>query len=199
MRASKEETAVRQEQIADAAMELIGAGGLSGLSISGIAERVGLVPSAVYRHFKGKEAVLDAVLDLLRTRMLANVAAVRAEESEALPRLRLLLERHMAMMVERPAFIHVVLAHFSAADHEGRWSSLNATMCEYLHEVTGIVEQGQADGAIRAEIPSRTAAVMFIGLVLPAAMLYKLSGGKFDPAAHVKAAWPVFMRGLTAG
>ncbi len=198
MRASKAETAVRQEQIAEAAMDLIGAGGLSGLSIVGIAERVGLVPSAVYRHYKGKEAVLDAVMALLRSRMLANVESVRAETPEALPRLRRLLERHMAMMVEKPAFIHVVLAHFSQADHAERWSSLNNTMCAYLQEVVRIVEQGQADGAIRPDIPPRTAAVMFIGLVLPAAMLYRLSGGKFDSAAHVESAWPVFERGLTA-
>jgi len=199
MRAAKTNTEIRQEQLAEAAMEMIAAGGLTALSIAGIAERVGIVPSAVYRHYKGREAVLDAVLDLLRSRMLANVEAVRAETPDALDRLRSLLVRHMTMLAATPAFTHVVFAHFSQADHAERWSGLHDTMCSYLQEVARIVEQGQQEGAIRRDIPPRTAAVMFIGLVLPAAMLHRLSGGAFDPEAHVDAAWPVFMRGLTAG
>jgi len=198
MRAAKTNTDVRQEQIAEAAMDMIAAGGLTALSVAGVAERVGIVPSAVYRHYKGKEAVLDAVLDLLRSRMLANVEAVRAETPNALDRLRSLLVRHMTMLVENPAFPHVVFAHFSQADHAERWSGLHETMCAYLQQIARIVEQGQQDGMIRNEIPPRTAAVMFIGLVLPAAMLYRLSGGEFSPKAHVEAAWPVFMRGVTA-
>ena len=198
MRAAKTNTEVRQEQIAEAAMEMIAAGGLTAVSIAGIAERVGIVPSAVYRHYKGKEAVLDAVLDLLRSRMLANVEAVRTGTPDALERLRSLLVRHMTMLAATPAFTHVVFAHFSQADHPERWSGLHDTMCSYLHEVAQIVAQGQQEGAIRNDIPPRTAAVIFIGLVLPAAMLYRLSGGGFDPTTHVDAAWPVFMRGLTA-
>ncbi|MBN2450666.1 MAG: TetR/AcrR family transcriptional regulator [Lentisphaeria bacterium] len=198
MRAVKTETDIRRDQIAEAAMELIGAGGLSSLSIAGIGERVGIVPSAVYRHYKGKDAVLDAVLQLLRARMLAHVEAVRGETPGALLRLRLLLVRHMTMLVEHPAFSHVVFAHFSHAGHAARWSGLHDTMCAYLKEIARIVEEGQHEGAIRSDIPSRTAAVMFIGLVLPAAMLHRLSGGDFDASAHVDAAWPVFLRGLAA-
>lgn len=198
MRAAKTNTDVRQEQIAEAAMEMIAEGGLTALSIAGVAGRVGIVPSAVYRHYKGKEAVLDAVLDLLRSRLLENVAVVRAEETGSLERLRVLFARHMNMLAENPAFPHVVFAHFSQADNAERWSGLYETMCAYLQEIIRIVEGGQAEGDIRPEIPPRTAAVMFIGLVLPGAMLHRLSGGEFDPKAHVDAAWPVFVRGVTA-
>lgn len=178
-------------------MALIGAEGLSGFSIGRIAERVGIVPSAVYRHYESKEAVQDAVLDLLRSRLLTNVAGVCAETPNALERLRLLFERHMKMLVDNPAFPHVIFAHFSQHDDGDRWSSLHTTMCAYLTEVEEIIEQGKGDGLIRADIPSRTAAVMFVGLVLPAAMLHRLSDGEFDTAAHVESAWPAYVRALT--
>jgi len=196
MRAQKTGTDVRKEQIAQAAMELISEDGLSSLSIAGIADRVGIVPSAVYRHYTGKDAVHDAVLELLRRRMLENVAAVCAETPDALQRLHMLLKRHMAMLVENPVFPHVVFAYFSYADHAEGWSKLNTTMCAYIHEIEQIVEQGQREGTLRADIPSRTAAIMFIGLVLPAAMLHRISDDGFDPLAHIEAAWPAYMRGL---
>lgn len=45
------------------ALDLISVEGVPSLSIVGIAERVGIVPSALYRHFKSKDHVLDGVLE----------------------------------------------------------------------------------------------------------------------------------------
>ena len=82
MRAPKINTEIRQEQIAEAAIELIAAEGVNSLSIAGIAERVGIVPSAFYRHYKSKDEVLDAILDQLRIKLLGNVTAVRKESKK---------------------------------------------------------------------------------------------------------------------
>ena len=72
MVAQKLGTDIRQQQIVQAALSLISSHGLKGLSIAGIASRVGLVPSAIYRHFKNKEQVIDAILDLIRERLLGK-------------------------------------------------------------------------------------------------------------------------------
>jgi AcrR family transcriptional regulator len=198
MRAAKTDTETRQEQIAEAAMEMIASGGLASLSIPGIAERVGIVTSGVYRHYGSKEAVLDAVLDLLRGKLLGNVARVRQETSGALGRLQALFMLHMTMLADNPAFPHVVFAQFSQADRPEGWQRLRDTMCAYVQEVVQIVEEGQRDGEIRSDLPAKTAAVMFIGLVLPAAMLHRLSEGDFDTASHIETAWPAFARCMSA-
>jgi hypothetical protein len=39
---------------------------------------------------------------------------------------------------------------------------------------------------------------MFLGMVLPTAVIRNLSGGKFDANRYVEMAWPVFKRGITA-
>lgn len=73
MATEKLNTQVRKEQIAQAALELVAAGGLMKLSVAAVARRVGLVPSALYRHFKGKDEVLDAALGLIQDKLLGNV------------------------------------------------------------------------------------------------------------------------------
>jgi len=198
MRAPKTDTATRQEQIAEAAMEMIASGGLASLSMVGIAERVGMVPSAVYRHYKSKEAVLDAVLHLLRSKLLANVEKVRQDTPGALGRLRALFVLHMTMLAEKPAFPHVVFAQFSQADRPELWQHLRDTMCDYVQQVVRIVEEGQHDEDIRPDVVPKTTAVMFIGLVLPAAMLHRLSGGDFDTSLYTDTAWPAFVRCIGA-
>lgn len=62
----------------------------------------------------------------------------------------------------------------------------------YLKRVADIVSQGQKEGQIRPGIDPDNASVMFLGLIQPAAILWNLSGGKFDVTRHVQKAWPIF-------
>ena len=66
MAEAKLQTRIRREQIAEAALQLVASEGVKRLSIAAAARRVGLVPSGIYRHFKSKDAMLDAVLELFR-------------------------------------------------------------------------------------------------------------------------------------
>ena len=74
-------TEVRREQIIEAAMNLIASRGLKGLNVAGIANRIGLVPSAIYRHFKSKDDVLDMILDFIQEKLLTNIRITCKETS----------------------------------------------------------------------------------------------------------------------
>ncbi len=190
MRASKTETEARQEQIVEAALELIGSEGVYALSIAGIAERVGIVPSALYRHFKSKDDVLDAVLEMLRTRLMHNIAAVRKETPGTLARLEALLLRHAGMLNEHRAIPHVVFSDGIYTGHPGRKAKVAAIITNYLHHIQEIIEEGKQEGSIRADVAPATASILFLGVILPAAILWNVSGGAFDVISHVEIAWP---------
>lgn len=98
MAAEKLKTLVRREQIAQAALRLAARGGLKRLSVAAIARQVGFGPTAVYRHFKSKDEVLDAVLDLVGTRLQANVKSVHPKTGDPLEILHKLLTRHIALI-----------------------------------------------------------------------------------------------------
>ncbi|MDD4180719.1 MAG: TetR/AcrR family transcriptional regulator [Victivallaceae bacterium] len=196
MRAEKTDTETRRGQITEAAIALISDGGINNLNIAGIAEKIGIVPSAVYRHFKNKEEILGATLLLVREQLLNNVAKVEAEADGALARLRLLLELHANLLKRNPVFPHIVFAHFSQSDDTKRWSNLDSTINAYLQGIARVVKQGQQMGEIRSEIPAHNIAMMFIGLVLPIAMLHRPSDEKLDILQHLDVAWQVFVRGL---
>ena len=99
---AKLETRIRREQIAEAAWKLVASEGVKRLSIAAVARRVGLVPSGIYRHFKSKDAMLDAVLELLlESRLQANRSVRPARESEdAVKRLHELFIRHIRIIRE---------------------------------------------------------------------------------------------------
>ena len=194
MRAQKTESELRQQQIVEAALELIGSEGINALSIAGIAARVGIVPSALYRHFKGKDEVLDAVLELLQCRLADSVSLVREETKGALPRLQSLLMRHARMLSENRAIPHVVFSDGLYTGRPERKAKGGGIILGFLKKIEQILEEGQQEGAIRDDVVPATAAVMFLGMILPAAVLRNVTEGRFDMIANAENAWPVFVR-----
>jgi AcrR family transcriptional regulator len=57
------------ERIFDAAVELFAERGYDGTSLRQIAEAVGLTESAVYRHYPSKEAILEAIIAYMESRV----------------------------------------------------------------------------------------------------------------------------------
>jgi len=194
MRAPKLRTQVRREQIAAAALGVITAGGMRALSIAAVARGVGLAPSAIYRHYRGREAVIDAALELIRDRLLGNVAAVRAETSDPVERLRRLLARDVRLISENRAFPRVLFSEEVYGGRRERRERAFAMIRAYLDQIAEICRQGQLEGRVRRDLDPQTFAMLFIGIVRPAAILGHLSGGRLDPARHAARAWRVVRR-----
>jgi len=197
MRARKTETEIRQEQILQAALELIGAEGAASLSIAGIAKRVGIVPSALYRHFQSKDAVLDAILESIRYRLMGNVTEVMNETPGALQRLESLLMRHARLLSENRAIPYIVFSDGFFAGHPERKKKVSDIVVDYLGRIQIIVEEGMRKGSIRKDVVPATISMMFLGMILPVAMLSNIIKGHADLVAHAESAWPVFARSIS--
>ncbi|MCK8604304.1 TetR/AcrR family transcriptional regulator [Desulfoferrobacter suflitae] len=189
-------TQVRQEQIARAALGLLATHGLQGLNIKRVAQRIGMVPSAIYRHFKSKEEILDAVLGLIEERLVGNVQAVCEESADSLERLRLLLMHHIQLIRENEAVPRVVFSEEVGFGDPAKKSRLYGIISRYLQEVEEILRRGQKEGAIRAELDPATVAVMFLGLIQPAAILWHVSSGRFDVTRQASKAWEIFREAI---
>jgi AcrR family transcriptional regulator len=194
--ALKLDSEIRQEQIARAALAVVAEQGVRRLSIASVARRVGIVPSALYRHFKSKDAIIDTVLGLVRERLLENVRAVTVAASDPFEQLRLLLARHLQFITENQALPRVVFSEQVYEGRPGRRRAMFRTIQAYLDEVAAIVKRGQADGRIQKDLDPATVAVMFLGLIQPAAILWHMSDGEFDVTQHAERAWKTFVAAI---
>lgn len=196
MRARKTKTEVRQEQIAQAALGVVERHGLRGLNVARVAKAVGVVPSGLYRHYPGKDCVLDTVLDLIAERMESNVVQARANGDRALDRLHGLLTRHVELIRRNSAIPRVVfseeLLHGRVAHRRRMYEIIRG----YLRQVEQLIIEGQREGNIRAAVDPEAASVHFLGLIQPAVVLWAMSGGEFDLAEHAQAGWKLFVEAV---
>jgi AcrR family transcriptional regulator len=196
MGAEKMKSEVRKEQIATAALQIIGQHGVKGLTVERAARMVGLVPSAVYRHFRNKSDLLDATLDLLRDRLLANIVAARREAQSPLEAIRQMLLRHVHLIHEYQALPRILFSEKVFTEEPQRKLKLYEIIREFTGHVADVIRQGQDQGQIRRDIAAETLSVMFLGLFQPSAIMYHLSGGTFDMIHQVDATWKIYQDAL---
>ncbi|WGL51293.1 TetR family transcriptional regulator [Nocardioides sp. BP30] len=94
--------------ILDAALELTAETGLAGLSLRGVAKRVGIVPTAFYRHFDSIDALGLALVEESLVSLRAMLRAVR--QPEALDSLVGVADASVDVLVEH---VHAQRAHFA--------------------------------------------------------------------------------------
>lgn len=199
MGTDKVKTKIRKDQIAQAILRLVADQGLKGLSVAAVARQVGLVPSALYRHFKGKEEMVEAALEIIRRRLLGNVDTVCRETGDALERLRLLLGRHLQMIGESQAIPRLIFSEDLYSGHPERKKKVYHLVKTFLSRVADIVRQGQENGQLRQNIDPKIVSVMFLGLFQPAAVLWYLSEGRYDVRKHADTVWPLFREVVKGG
>lgn len=197
MGTEKKATEIRREEIANAALHLIAAHGMRGLSMVRISRYVGLVPSAIYRHFKNKEVLFNAVYDLIEQKMHANTLEAWASSANTIERLHLLLRLNIRMIIEYPAIPRVVFGEGIYGSHAGRRARTFGIIQSYLVRIEKAVVAAQAAGEIRSDAPAAVIAAGFWGLIPPAALLWSASEGRFDITGLAEKEWALF-RGMVS-
>lgn len=198
MATEKLDTEIRRGQIAEAALDLLGTRGIKELSMAEVGRQVGLVPAGIYRHFAGKDEVLDAVVELIGQRLTANVHLVREETNDSLERLHRLLVRHVCFIQENRAVPRIIFSDEMVSGNPQRKARVYQIIRGYLDHVSQIVREGQRSGAIRTELKPKVVSMLFLGIVLPGAVLWNLSSGQFDVSDHAEQAWDLFRESISS-
>jgi AcrR family transcriptional regulator len=181
-------THIRKEQLIRGVLKVIARDGTKRLSVARVSREVGLVPSALYRHFHSKEQMLSAVLDYIVGRIQHNFRDVW-EEPEPLLRMERFLQKQLKLIKESPAIPTVVFTQGLFTEEPHRRKKILHVLNQFRENLTMMVKTGQKAGTIRRDISADTIVLLLIGIIQPAAMLYYLSNGHYDLERHGRRAW----------
>lgn len=187
----------RQEELLEQAAALLREGGLAGLTVRRLAERMGFTEAALYRHFPSKHALLGALIDRMSEEILLGplrrIAADR--ERPARERLEAAVRHHLTQVLAVDGLPILFMAEaVSTGDPEliGRMRRIMRRLLEVLGGLLGEIEPPPA-GATREEI-----VMVLVGLPLASAFRHRLAP---DPEFEERAKrdLPAFLvRRLTA-
>ena len=154
--------------VLDAAAGLVAAHGLTGITMSAIAEATGIGRATLYKYFPDVEAILVAWHDRQVRTHLAELAEVAAAPRPPSERLR------------------IVLMHFAMSARHSRGTAIGALLhrrdgiddahAELAALLASIIAEGVAVGKVRADVPAAELAQFCLSAM-------SAGGSLNDPAA----------------
>jgi AcrR family transcriptional regulator len=188
------DTRARREQIVRAALALAASRGVGGVTVERVAEAVDLAPSALYRHFSGKEAILDAMIEEIHALQMETLA--RAEDlapDDPLRALGLILERLLEkVMPLTPAVPRLFFSDQVWVNDPERKNRLSGFLARYRAGLADLVARGQAMGRIRDDYAPQEVTMLFLGVLLPPVLVYHLDEGSFDLEHRIRRGFQLF-------
>jgi len=185
----------RKEEILDQAMELIIENGLSGLSMSKVAERMGFTEPAMYRHFKNKQ---DLVISLIQ------------KVSERFEELFMQFDQNDPPEIFFPSYFNGLLEYLEKVQgvtllflSESAFNR-DAVTREALQKmfkgqngrIAQYVEKAADRGEISPQIDPAAASLVFLGTVQAITTRFLLSSQKVGTLESSQPALDIFLKGV---
>jgi AcrR family transcriptional regulator len=171
---SRKSTEARKEEIVRAALTIIEQKGLDTLNINDIAEEIKLVPSAIYRHFKGKEEIVATLIEYTDRRLKHNLSQATAFDGTVIHKLKLLFELHVKLLCEEAAIPRILYFILNSDRNSELKDTMLSSIGFYVQQVKELLLQGQEKREIRLDLDIAAAAMLFLGMVQPLAILSQI-------------------------
>jgi len=188
----KVKTDIRQDQIVKAAINLMAEHGSRGVTISRIANRLGIVPSAIYRHYKNKDQIYEAMIDFIGTQLQENIKRTLDTQPDPVQQLHGVLQKHIQFICENQSVPRIVFSGELYKNNPRHRERLYKMIQSYLNELAFLIKRGQSQRQIRKTIDPHAAAIFFLGIVQPATILWDLSNGEYDVTKQSEKIWELY-------
>jgi TetR/AcrR family transcriptional regulator len=185
----RKNTKVRQAEIINTAIAIIGELGVSGLTTAKLAERLGTSEPALYRHFQDKEAILSAIIDEIGAVITDRALELAAQKVSPREKLKQIMASHVAQVEQRSGIPRLLFSEEMHVKYPALRDKLVTCMGEYISTIENVLAEGRKDGSIRREVKIKETARTYLGMIQFAAMRWSLSGLSFSLADEGRRLW----------
>lgn len=184
-----------KKRIVDAALELLADVPPTELTTRMLARRVGISQPALFRHFRSRDQIMLAAVELSRSELGSIAEHVLAGGGDATTRLTDLATGLLAHVERRPGLPRLLFVDAFPGAGPAR-DALRALVAMQRGLVAELVRHGQAQGAIDPSIEPSLAATALIGLLQGAVLQWQLDDRKGALARQAEALLSVWLEGV---
>jgi AcrR family transcriptional regulator len=167
----------RQKEIINASLEIIAESGIQSLTIKNLSRKIGLVESAIYRHYESKTQILVAILDSIGDQSKSNEIK---DTDSVFGFIEQMVGSHFRTFTEKPALVSVVFAEDLFQNEPTLVEKTRLKVEKSISELSAVIQRGQQGGEIRGDLKSETLSVMINGSIRMLVKQWKMAEYSFD-------------------
>ncbi len=192
----RKSTAIRKQQIIDAARKLIIRKGSEHLTVRAMAKEVGLTEAAIYRHFKSKREILSFLMNHIMDTMLYDVERSATENSPSLGTIEQALKHHLSEIEQRRGMSFQVIAEIISLGDKKLNKDVYEKLNFYIDRLKNLLSEGVRNGYVREDIDLGASALLLFGMIQGLVNIWALSGYGFDLAAKYELLWTIYEKAI---
>ena len=182
-------TAVRKDQIVNAAKKLIIKHGSENLTIRAIAREVGLSEGALYRHFKSKRDILSLLADTIEADLLGDIKVSNIEGESYSKILDSILRGHLSAIKQRQGISFQVIAMCISFGDKKLNKRLSEIIYKYIEEIKSLLRRGVESGELRENLDLDGTALLFFGMIQSLVNIWALSNYEMNLEESYESTW----------
>lgn len=185
-------TAVRKQQITDAARKLIIKKGSEHVTVRNIAKEVKFSEAAIYRHFKSKRDILLLLAGQITDHLLQDIDNAETHMGNSLDRINTILRTHLSTIEQRRGISFLVLAEIISLGDKKLNRQLYDNLQKYVARLKRLLADGTSAGEVREDVDLDAASLLLFGLIQGLVNMWALSNYGFDLVNRYDALWEVY-------
>jgi len=185
-------TAIRKQQIIDAARKLIIRKGSEHLTVRALAKEVGLTEAAIYRHFKSKREILSFLMNHIMDGMLLEMERTVSNGLESLETVGHALRQHLSEIEQRKGMSFQIIAEIISLGDKRLNREVYEKLQTYISQLEHLLSQGSGSGHVRDDLDLQACATLLFGMIQGLVNIWALAGYNFDLAAKYESMWSIF-------
>lgn len=189
-------TAIRKQQIIDAARKLIIKKGSEHLTVRAMAKEVGLTEAAIYRHFKSKREILSFLMNHIMDTMLHDVERTATENSPSLNTIDQALKQHLSEIEQRKGMSFQIIAEIISLGDKKLNKDVYEKLNVYIDRLKHLLSEGVRSGSVKEDIDLEASALLLFGMIQGLANIWALSGYSFDLSEKYESLWAIYRQAI---
>lgn len=170
----------RKLSIILATIDVIDEFGLQGFSTREVAKRVGISEPAIFRHFKSKGGLLNAVLDHFSQYDSDIILSIQVKNINPIEAITNFIDTYSAYYENYPAITAITQSYDIIRCDPCLSEKIQSIFFTRINFITEMISQAQKNGQINPNINSKNLATVIMGLQRESCLNWRIQGYNFS-------------------
>lgn len=189
-------TEERQSEIIRVSIELAAEKGVDSVTTQDMADAMKLTQGAIFRHFASKDDIWVAVVEWIRDQLMKVVSKAAAEATDPMDAVERMFKAHIAFISKHPAIPRLLFSELLHKKNSRLRQLIEGIISGYETKIAGLLDEAKAQSLVSADLDSKSAAVLYIGMIQGLVMQSTIFGGKRSLQQEAQKIFPLFLHGI---
>jgi len=186
----------RQNEIIRVAVELAAEKGVDSVTTQNMADAMKVTQGAIFKHFTTKDDIWVAVMGWIREQLMKVLEKAAAEATDPINAIERMFFAHIAFISKHPAIPRLLFSELLHKKNSKLRELIQEIISGYEAKIAGLLDTAKAQSLVPSGLDSKSAAVLYIGMIQGLVMQVSIFGGKRSLQQEAEKTFPIFLHGI---